>query len=855
MNRVKKMAKWALLIALTFTVLLVAAGLLFEKQILKQLLLQLNEELTQPLEVGKASLSLIKDFPKATVSLNKVRINDHSDSLLLRAESVQFSFGLFDLLNNAIVFDRIRIKDGELHLAIDENGVPNFDILKPSSSKQENTSSIFLQEALLTDVQITYSNKRLSQNISQKVKEARFSGSFAESAFALRSNAACYSDSILFNKNSFLKNLEWGYNAELYVDKIHKKLELNTVSLNIEDSQFLSSGTVRSNEMGQFYDLSFTGNDFDLGTLLSAISDAALYDFNEISCKGKLQLNATIKGQYSKNVFPEINGNIKLENGELDHPKLYYPIEDATMTAAFTNAAKNATGPTVLEISQLKGYVDKKPVEVFFRLENIENPYLDIVTDGELPFREIAHFLPDSLIHNSEGSLIFRTLKFSGLSSQIADPKNWGNVVMKGELECEGLEFEYKKKPIKVLGGYFEYDDTQAKLNALAIKLDDSDILISGTAKNLMPVMFAKLFDSKPNDGMIDFNVSIESERIDVKNVLNTILAEGNESITNENDPNSLKTQTIVALGQSLNVSIEANFKNFIYEKIEGKNFKGSINLTDNVLKIDGSADAMNGQCQAESTIRLQQEPTISAKVFFENIDIKKLFEQGNNLGQNFVRSEHLDGTMHGGALIYSNWDSFLNFDKNELHVLAGVKIVNGRLKNFDLLESFSNYVEIKDLRDVKFATLFNWIEYQDNTFTLPAMFLQNNAMNLTVCGSQSLSGDINYNFKINASQVLQKKLSSKKFKEKLIPAKKDGFFNLYLKLNGTVDSFNYKFAKEEVKTALTQSETDRNRIRRILLDAFRERTRFFAVGGILSTEGNSKDFLDNDETEYIEGF
>ncbi|RMD97641.1 MAG: AsmA family protein, partial [Bacteroidetes bacterium] len=134
MNRVKKIAKWAFVLVLSLSILLFAAGLLFEEQIVKQLLSQLNEELTQPIEVEQASLSLLKDFPNASVSLSSVRLKDYRDSTLLNAGTIQFSFGLPSLINNEVVFDRIRIDQGELHLAIDKNGQPNYQILKTAPS-------------------------------------------------------------------------------------------------------------------------------------------------------------------------------------------------------------------------------------------------------------------------------------------------------------------------------------------------------------------------------------------------------------------------------------------------------------------------------------------------------------------------------------------------------------------------------------------------------------------------------------------------------------------------------------------------------------------------------------------------
>lgn len=860
MKRVKKFFKWFVALSLLVVSMLIGAGVLFEKQIIRQLLNQLNAQLKQPLFIKHASLSLLRDFPNASVSLHNVILKDASNSQLLQAESIRFSFGLVDLLRKEVVFRRVRINDGSLHLVIDKNGMPNYDVLKETTKEgsvpdvDTFNSSIVLEEALLTDMYINYSNDKLSQNFSQFVKKAVFSGALSANAFSLRSHANCFSDSIHLNENTFLKNMEWGYEAELHVDKTSKNLELKSVSLNIEDSRFSAIGTVRANSKGQLYDLKINSNNFELGTLLKATAASAIGKLSDLDCEGNIQLHASITGLYSKTTQPEVSATLELKNGEIHHPKLFFPILDASLLATFTNSATDATGPIVLEINQLKGYVDKNPITLFLRLENIKDPYIDFIADGELPLTQLEAIWPKESLQKTDGTLIFRTVKMSGLASQLADPAQWANVVLRGELESKGLKFEFKGHKFLINSGHFSLDDEAASLNDLQILIDNSDLTVNGQAHKLMPVILSYFSETLSDDTSIGFNVNVKSDYLDVKNLLDVIIAAGEQENIQEAQ-SVVKADAIEKIGKLLNGNISAKLSKFSYDKIDGETFNGTLTINNNDLEMAGSTKMMKGICNIETKIKLSNSPTLSAKILFENIDISTLFEQGNNLGQDYIKAENIGGNMNAGALIYGVWDSLLQFNTDQLHVLAGIKIDNGYLRNFELLESFSDYVEMDDLKNVKFATLHNWLEYRDNTFLLPAMFVQNNAMNLLVCGKQTIHGELEYNFQINAGQVLAKKLSYRKFKGNIIPAKKDGFFNLYVHMTGTTNDFQYEFSKKIVKHSLLKSEEDRKRIKQIMMDAFGTGIASFADKDETLRFDSNEDFSDQDGTEYIEGF
>ncbi len=209
---------------------------------------------------------------------------------------------------------------------------------------------------------------------------------------------------------------------------------------------------------------------------------------------------------------------------------------------------------------------------------------------------------------------------------------------------------------------------------------------------------------------------------------------------------------------------------------------------------------------------------------------------------------------MNTKMLIHAYWDSTGYFNSDKLHVWAGLGIHDGELKNFEILEEFSSYAKVKDLRHVRFVDMQNWLEIKDGKFYLPVMFIQNNAMNMSICGEQTFDDKIDYSIKVNAGQVLANKFKSGS-NQKPIKAKKDGFFNLYFNVYGTLENYKYETNKSKVKNMFAESEKRKRQIRAALIKEFgaplnmlREPVEWQDVGEVAKWEND-------DDVEYIDGF
>ena len=182
---------------------------------------------------------------------------------------------------------------------------------------------------------------------------------------------------------------------------------------------------------------------------------------------------------------------------------------------------------------------------------------------------------------------------------------------------------------------------------------------------------------------------------------------------------------------------------------------------------------------------------------------------------------KNIKGTVNAKIAVDVFWDENGQFQDKDLRVLGDISIDNGELVDFPLLYDFSNYVKIQDLHHIKFVNMRNWLEVKDGKVIIPSMFIQSNALNMTVSGEHSFSNAINYNVKINAGQVILNKF--KRHDPSLRPqeAKRQGWFNLYYRIYGTVDDYKVKSDRKTVMQNMERSNRRKLAIRREIKNIF----------------------------------
>ncbi|MEL6864960.1 MAG: AsmA-like C-terminal region-containing protein, partial [Bacteroidota bacterium] len=827
----KRFLLWSGLLLGFVLLLLVLIAALFEQQIGEKVIQEVNKQLKTELKVEEVSLSLLSGFPKASVNLDKVLLEDALQGNLLEADRLALRFGLLSLFGSEIQLHEALIEDGALMIHISRKGLANYNIIKKSeegvqkASVKEKELSLSLEKARLSNVELIYLDEQADFAFRAKVQEADLSGAFSGSAFRLSCFADMRSNFLDIDKYRYIVGKNLVLNAELDVDLEENRYTMKDVDLAIESDVFQVDGTIEAGKKATVLDLAVTAKDGSLESVIDLLPEEQLAYFSDFKSTGTFFFDASIKGKLSSRTTPKILVNFGLEDGRISSTRLDDPLKEVNFKASFTNGTQQSNLTSVFEIKDFKGYFNRELIESRLQISNFAAPKIAFTVDGVLPMGAVYGLFDHPAITDGSGEVEVKRFSLKGRLKDMQTPSRIGRVRSSGTLEFDDASLTINKEEMVVDKGEIVVKNNSLLVNDVKLEGAGSEINLNGKFLNLLPVLFADSLNSRKAE--LRFQASLDAPNVDFDRLIALTKIPIDEDLTPKGEVDSLKVaQTLQRerITNFLKGTFQAKIDAYNYRQIEGKDFSGSFEFDNNELSIKGRTQAMEGSFNVDGQAFFEDRPYLKAKLDCEDINVKEFFRQGENFGQEVVQHQHIDGTLKAQLAIDAFWDEEGYFKEDKLHILGDISIDDGELKNFKLLYDFSDYIKLKDLKHIKFVNMRNWMEIKKGKIYLPAMFLQSNALNLTLSGEHSFDNDINYNIKLNAGQVLWNKF--KRYNPRLKPqaSKKKGWFNIYYRVFGTVDKYQIKSDKRGVKRNFERSDRKKRSIQDQLVRVFGEK-------------------------------
>ena len=117
----KRFLKWFFIVVIT---LLLGAGLgvfIYKDRIIQQVIVELNRQLTVPIEVSKVDIDLLHGFPNISVAFYNTKLPANTKIQILTAEKLYVIINPFALFQGELNADRLEIVNANLEIIIDEN--------------------------------------------------------------------------------------------------------------------------------------------------------------------------------------------------------------------------------------------------------------------------------------------------------------------------------------------------------------------------------------------------------------------------------------------------------------------------------------------------------------------------------------------------------------------------------------------------------------------------------------------------------------------------------------------------------------------------------------------------------------
>lgn len=618
----KKVFKIIGITILIFVVILSAIPFVLESKIDAIAQAYADKNMNATVEFDDVSLSLIRCFPNASVTIKNLKITNNDPfkkEIFATAKSVDLRMPIMELFKNqndeAIVITNIAIDEALMTLKENKTGASNWGIFNTPGASIPSDSSGFkfnIDDYKITNSALTYIDE--SSNTTVYVSQLNHSGNgrFTDVISELETNSEAYV-SIRIDSTSYLENNHITLDALIDLDL---KNDIYTFKENrgfINQLPLEFNGFVQLKEEGQLIDITFKNPESSFKDFLAVMPERYSKNLDGVETSGDFSIDGIIKGLMSDKTIPTVDIKMVSNNAWFKFPDLPKRVENININASVKNDNGNPDD-TYIDLSTLNFKIDQDVFKSSAILKNVGgNTKVDANLDGTLNLANISKAYPIEL--DKEISGILKGKLNTSFDMNAIETNAYNRIKNDGSVSLTDFIFSSENivNPIHISKANLTFNPGTITLNSFNAKTGKSDINATGIIKNLIGFLMNK------NKLQGDFNV-----KSDVFAVSDFMVAENETAQENKTTSNkeSLK------IPDFLDCSITADVNTVIYDNLNLKNVNGSLLIKDQQVILQGITSslfegilALTGNISTKETT-----PTFNINLGVDGFDIAKSF-------------------------------------------------------------------------------------------------------------------------------------------------------------------------------------------------------------------------------------
>lgn len=761
----------------------------FTSRIKPILISELNKSLAVEVNVADISLSSLKSFPKLGLTLEEIKIEESTsyyNSKLVSAKELNLFVNIWKIYKGEYVIDAVTLKSGQLNLA-DLKDKTNYDILTPSNDNEDSEVSFEIKKLTLLDCELRYEHAPTSYLTTTFTPYSSVSLKYKDDLTFLGIQAQLENTTISYAKDTFVSNRNLVIRSDININAKEEVVTLSPSKLDIEKISLSVDGKVSYGDKS-FVDIKFGNESAPAEKIVSILPTNMLTVTNDFQLAGDIELNGFFKGQTSGNSPLAFGFDYSTENLDLAINAQDIGLKNITSkgTLKIDDLENLATGSASCTIQSSTANTGS----IFGRLaiNDFTRPIISWEGETDIAVKFLTELSGENLFNAKTGRLIT-----DGTLNLIYIPDE--NTLAYNSLKYAG------NAELKSVSGSIEDYQTNLKEFNLKVSTSENDLIIQNCgfsfndtkgSLNGRLVNYRSLFNKYPN-------ATLEGALTASNLNLNDFISEdsSDQSETTSNDDIS-----------PIKLNLEMSLTDFRYNSFEAEKLKGKL-LCDRKELVIPKCDVKALEGNTIATLKLKkwgEDYLLDVNSELDQINISELFRQFNNFEQNEITDQNLSGRLSGSIIAKVILDKDYNPILPKLYAKAKVKVDNGALIDYEPLQELSTFVNVENLRNVKFKTLENEIEIFDQTIFIPNMLIQNSALNLNIEGTHTFENYMRYNMGLSVAELLATKAKwIAKKNEKRIERNTAGGLTAYIIMEGTPDDLSIKYDRATVKDNVKQ--------------------------------------------------
>ncbi len=800
--------------------LLITAGFIigkyYQDDVKEYVIKELNKQLNTEIIVdGKdIDFTVLKNFPNASIDFKRIKmleVSTHKNKdTLFNAGEISLQFDIMDVFKKNYHIKKMEVDDASLKIKVDKKGNDNYHFWKPKTNTDTASFAFALEDIVLNNVKFKLKNAKTKQSTEATIRKSNLSGNFSEKQFSLATVSDLYVNYYKSDSVTFIKNKNINSQVDLIVDTEMPSYKIKKGKIKLENLLFDIEGNIIDANDEAILNLGIKGKDMDIKSVLSLIPEKYKGKINNYESNGEFYFAATIQGSFANKQTPQIVADFGIKNADITQVKDNMVLHKVNLTGHYSSGNKSKKEASVLTLIPFSATINNGTLAGELSLKNLDNPSFDGKIKGDISLNELQKFMKLDTIETVTGQMKIDA-KFTSEGKSITSG-NYDDVTTYGDLSITNMNLKLKNNSLefKNINGDFKFDNNDLVINNFTGNAGQSDFDLKGSFKNMMGYLLKENQD-------VTIDATFISKNIDL-----------NELLANKDKTKESNSKYKLRFSEHINVNLNSEIKHLVFRKFDATYIEGTIKIKDKKLYVDPiMLSTMDGNIATSGMVDGSDTTKLIVTCFSDmtNINISKLFSEFENFGETAITDKNIKGVANAKVNFASELSPELKINLDKLYAAVNMTIDNGELNNVEAMKSLSKFIELKDLENIRFATLKNQIEIKNQKITIPKMEVKSTAINILASGTHTFNNDINYKIKLSLNELLSKKAKkAKKENEEFGEVADDGLgrTNIFLSMTGTLEHPIIKYdSKSAVQNVKQDLKVEKQSLKTILKDEF----------------------------------
>lgn len=746
-----------IILALFLLLWIVVAAYVYthKKELLLTISSQLNENLNGKLSIQRMEPSLIRGFPGISVALENVLLRDslwykHKHDLL-RAKNVYIAINAFSILTGSPSIKDIRIKNGEIYLFTDTNGVRNTDIFKKRTAegkKGEGTNKK-INRVYLSNVRLTIDDKLKNKRFEFSIENFLGSIHYNNTGWKAHVELQTRVDFFAFNikRGSFMKNKDLDLDMDMSYQYDKEQLNIPLQKISIGDDDLKVSGKFNFATDNTDYQIEIKAPSIFFKDARALLSSHIISKLKPYDIKDRFDIEASLKGKFRQTGDPLINVSWKTENNIISTAG--ESITDCSFTGSYSNEWIKG-GPrrdpnSVIAFYNMTGkYYDIPFKADSIRITDLNDPVFTGKFKADFPLSKLNKvFGANTFLFNSgEANL---NLVYKAPFNQ----SDRGQRYIYGTIHVTGASATYKPRNLALrdMQVLMNFRGDDLYLQNLKVKSGTASLTMDGALRN-----FSNLYYTDPQKILIDWK--IKSPQVNLNEFLVFLGKRKSGPVSSEASDKTVQQMSgkLEKMLEQASMNMNLSVDRLIYKKFLATELKSNITLNQRGIEIKDlslrqGGGTLNITGNIDQTGKLNRF-NVDTKII--NVNVEKLFYAFENFGQNAITDKNLRGTFFGGTSISGSMYDNGKIVPRSFRGSVNFDIRNGALVNFEPMTKVGAFAfPNRNFSDIRFTNLKNTLNIQGNKVIIPPMEIRSSVLNIFLEGVYSFTTGTNIAIKI----------------------------------------------------------------------------------------------------------